>query len=490
MTTLVTATTATTATTLIRGQQGRQAARVRMVHIGLGAFHRAHQAWYTEHGDPAWGIAAFTGRSPEAAHTLGAQDNLYTLITRGPQGDEFEVLSSIVASHDGADVATLCTYFAQPEVSVLTLTITEAGYRLTPEDGRLGLSSSDQEVREDIDALRTLTPAFLTFDDLVESLSQLRLVSAPARIVAGLMVRAAKNAGTFTVISCDNLPDNGIAARESILGLARQVDAELGQWIRANISFVSSSIDRITPRTTPADKQTVLAHTGVDDNSPVVTEPFSSWVLSGEFKGPRPAWDNAGAEFVENLEPFENRKLWLLNGAHSFMAYAGQLRGHATVAQALEDPLVAKGITELWDLAQTYLTEPELEISAYREALHARFANPRIEHFLAQIANDGSIKLGARIAPILHRELVHGRMPTGGLKPLAAWCDYLERQFANGMSITDPQSTQIAAVFKNPATSSTSIDQTQALVRLIDQQLATELELISQLHALRGSFDS
>ena len=170
-----------------------------------------------------------------------------------------------------------------------------------------------------------------------------------------LAARRAAGAGPLAVVCCDNLSNNGTVARNAVAGFAGAWDAGLAAWIDANISFVSTSVDRITPRTTDADLAAVEAACGYRDNSPVVAEPFSNWVLSGDFPAGRPRWEDAGAVFVADIEPYENRKLWLLNGAHSLLAYAGQLRGHTTVAQALADPLCLQAVESFWDEAEANL---------------------------------------------------------------------------------------------------------------------------------------
>jgi fructuronate reductase len=292
-------------------------APVRIVHLGLGAFHRSHQAWYTQQASDAaeWGIAAFTGRRPDAAVGLAEQDGLYTLVERADTGDSFSVLGSIVEAMDGADLQRLTDLVAAPETALVTLTITEAVYGLGA-DGTLDI----------------------TAPDVVSDLTLLGSGGRPAtplgRLVLALAARQESGSGPIAVVCCDNLSNNGSVARQAVAGLAGAWDAGLAAWIDTNVSFVSTSVDRITPRTTEQDIADVQEACGYRDNSPVVAEPFSSWVLSGDFPAGRPRWEDAGALFVEDIEPYENRKLWLLNGAHSLLAYAGQLRGHSTVAEA------------------------------------------------------------------------------------------------------------------------------------------------------------
>lgn len=458
--------------------------RVRIVHLGLGAFHRAHQAWYTERAGDGWGIAAFTGRSPEAARQLSGQDGLYTLVERAADGDRHEVIAAEVEAHDGADLGRLATLLAHPDIAIVTLTVTEAGYRLAPGAAGEGprLDTDDGFVAADISALH----AHYEGSNFILGIGGLdgRLVRTTAgRLLVGLAARRAADGWPIAVVSCDNLPGNGAAARASVLGLAEQIDPLLAAWIGENVSFVNSSIDRITPRTTEADRASVAEATGYDDVASVVTEPFSSWVLAGDFPAGRPAWEAAGALFVEDLEPYERRKLWLLNGAHSLMAYVGSLRGHDTVSEALADGRILGWVEEFWDAAARHLQDEQLDIPRYRAALRERFANPRIAHHLAQIGQDGSLKLAARALPVYRAERGAGREGTAALRLLAAWIDRIDAQLAAGEDVLDPAARRIAA-----AASGFGTAQTQALLAVVDSTLAAEDEAVSAVHALRGTF--
>nr|WP_255622082.1 hypothetical protein [Tessaracoccus sp. OS52] len=255
----------------------------------------------------------------------------------------------------------------------------------------------------------------------------------------------------------------------------------LANWISENVSFVDTSIDRITPRTTDEDRQAVAEATGYEDASPVITEPFSSWVLAGDFPGGRPAWENAGAVIVDDLEAFERRKLWLLNGSHSLMAYAGALRGHATVAAALSDPKVSEWVEQFWDAAANHLTDPVLDIPGYRAALRERFNNPRIAHYLAQIGMDGSLKLAARALPVFAAEREAGRDGTAALRPVAAWMDRVTEQVTAGETVKDPAGPRIAIAAGND-------EQTRALLAVIDENLAADDAVVAALKSLRGTF--
>jgi fructuronate reductase len=412
---------------------------VRIVHLGLGAFHRSHQAWFTATAPDAreWGIAAFTGRKPDAAMSLAAQDSLFTLITRDADGDQVEVIDSLAEAVDGANTARLNELLAEPKTSIVTLTITEKVYD----------------------------------DDSVDS--------PLSRLVRGLAARKEASAGPLAIVSCDNLASNGDVTNRAIMRLAEQYDPSLATWINANVSFVSTSVDRITPRVTEHDVAFVAEECGYYDASPVVAEPFASWILSGEFPAGRPAWDTAGAQFVEDIEPFENRKLWLLNGAHSTLAYAGRLRGHETVAQALADAVCRGAMEAFWDEAARHLTRPELEVAEYRAALLARFANPRIAHYLAQIAMDGSTKLRMRIVPALRREHAAGRPGFGTARVLAAWTDFV----TCSTDIQDPLVDQILATRDLEKD-----EQTHALLKLIDPELAADADVVETIASLRDTF--
>jgi len=417
---------------LSRGADGRPAAPVRIVHLGVGNFFRAHQAWYTEHADDAedWGIAAFTGHSRRTADELSGQEGLYTLLVRHESESIPEVVASLSAVHVGTDLPTLLRFLALPEVAVVTLTVTEAGY-CRDDSGHLDLGSP--AVQADLAALGRGGPQ--------------ELDTVPARLVAGLAARRDAGAGPLAVVSCDNVPHNGAMTRRVVTELARQVDADLATWIETDVSFVTTMVDRITPRTTEEDAADARNLTGVDDPALVVTEPFTEWVLAGEFPAGRPAWQTAGARFVDDVRPFETRKLWLLNGAHSIMAYAGSIVGHETVAEAIMDPEVFGWVEDWWDCAAPYLTLPEAEVTAYRQALFDRFANPNIRHRLAQIAADGSQKVPIRALPVLRAARDAGELPSGGTRFLAAWIAHLR---GHGAPVQDVEGATLTELAQGP----------------------------------------
>jgi fructuronate reductase len=434
---------------------GRPAAPVRIVHLGLGNFFRAHQAWYTEHAPDAdaWGIAAFTGRSPGLAAVMERQGGLYTLVTQRADGDAYEVVSSVSAVHAVADHDAWLDRLRTPGVALITLTVTEAGYA-RGGDGSLDVRRPD--VADDVRALR------------VDPTAAVRTV--PARLAAGLLARRAVGGGPLSVVPCDNLSDNGPVAARVVRDLAALVDPTLTEWIDANVAFVTTMVDRITPRPTGELERAVLAATEREDAAPVATEPFTEWVLAGEFAAGRPRWDAAGARFVEDIAPFEQRKLWLLNGAHSLLAYAGSLRGHETVADAIADPVCRAWVEEWWDEAARWLTLPAQELAAYRAALLARFTNPRIRHLLAQIAADGSLKLPVRVLPALRRERAAGRVPPGAVRILAAWVCHLR---GSGAPVVDPAAEALTGLAGGAGR-----DAVRAVLGRLDRALATDDALV------------
>lgn len=398
----------TTTLPRLRREASRPPAPVRIVHLGLGNFMRAHLAWYTAHAPDAaqWGIAAFTGRRPQAAQILAPQDGLYTLITRGPVADTVEVIDAISAVHTASDHTAWLEYFRDPAVAIVSMTVTEAGYFF---DGA-GLRE-DPAIAADIAALVADPSAPAS--------------TLPGKLVAGLLARKAADAGAITLLPCDNLPGNGAVVRAVVTAFAAQVDPGLSPWLADNVDFASSMVDRITPAATEADRETVGRELGVFDASPVRTEPFSEWVMSGTFPAGRPAWEEAGAQLTGDVHPYEQRKLLLLNAAHSLLAYAGSALGHRTVDAAIADARCRAWVNELWDDAAATIPLPADLITDYRAALLERFANARMGDELNRIAMDGSLKIPVRIVPVIETERAAGRMPQGAARAVAAWIAHL-----------------------------------------------------------------
>jgi fructuronate reductase len=428
----------------------------RLVHLGLGNFFRAHQAWYTQHAEDgaAWRYTAFTGRRPGLADALAAQDGRYTLVTRDADGDRFEVIDRITAAHSGTAHDLWLAELASPEVAAVTITVTEAAYLRGPDGGA---DHDDPGLTTDIEALRDDPDAAAT--------------TVPARLVAGLLARRRAGAGPVTIVPCDNLPDNGVVVADVVRSVAERIDPSLLDWLGSHTSYVTTMVDRITPAVTDDERTTVARETGWADQAPVVTEPFSEWVLQGDFPAGRPAWETAGATLTPDIVPFERRKLTLLNGAHSLLAYAGPSRGHATVADAIDDPVCRGWIEQWWDEAVRHLTLPADELAAYRSALLTRFANPRIRHLLRQIAADGSQKLAVRIVPTLLAERHDGRLPEGATHTVGAWLWYLRER---SEQVTDVRAAELLALATGPLD-----DAARRVLASLDARLADDEAVVA-----------
>lgn len=373
---------------VLRPAYDRARVKTGVVHLGIGAFHRAHQAAMFDDvlagGDLRWGIVAASLRSAGVRDQMAPQDGLYTMLVRDGAAQVARVVGAVqhVLIAPEAPEALLAV-MAAADTQIVTLTITEKGYKLDPASGAL--------IEED---------AGLAADLL--SLEQPQ--TALGYLVASLAMRRAAGLAPFTAISCDNLPHNGARLRSGVLALAERHDAGLAAWIAAHGAFPETMVDRIVPATTDADIADLAARLGVEDRAMVKTEPFAQWVIEDRFCGPRPAF-GAGVQLTAAVAPWEEAKLRLLNGAHSGIAYLGGLAGIAHVHEVLAEPDARAFVETLWDEAQATLTPPpELDVAAYRVALMARFDNPTLMHRTQQIAMDGSQKLPQRLlAPIAAR---------------------------------------------------------------------------------------
>lgn len=463
-----------------------------MVHLGLGAFHRAHQAAYTALSDPEgeWRIAAFTGRSSELPRDLTAQGCRYTLIERSAQADSATIITSLAEARPGDDVERLVQLLASPSTAIVTMTLTETGYRSrrtvagtdvgartrTDSDSTTGPDiSTDIDVTTDA-GIETDTGDRLVLHDLAVlsgSLGDAVPMTALGRLLLGLDARRLSGAGPIAIVPCDNIPNNGRFAEAALLSLADRCMPVTATWIRDSVSFVSSAVDRITPRLRPEDRADAEALTGWPDRVPVVTEPYSEWILAGDFPAGRPLWEAAGARFVHDIEPFERRKLWLLNGAHTLLACAGWLRGHATIAEASTDPECRAWVDELWSEAIGHLP-PDTDPGGYCEALTSRFANARMRHELDQIANEGVTKLRHRTVPVILRERALGRPATGAVRAVSSWLACVQA----GRRIQDAEQAAI-----DRARSDDSGGALAPLVSVVDTRLAADEEVLDTIAA-------
>ncbi len=387
-----------------RPSYDREAVRTGVIHLGIGAFHRAHQATLfeaaLEAGDMRWGVCGVSLRSAAVRDQLAPQDGLYSLVERGAAGERVRIIGAVrnvlVAPEDPeAVIAAL----ASPDVHIVTLTITEKGYKLSGGS----LDFSDPEIVHDL--AKPATPR-----------------SAIGFLVAGLARRRAAGIPPFTVLSCDNLPHNGRLLRDAVLDFAERLDPALAHWIAAGAAFPQSMVDRIVPATTDSDITALTPRLDYEDRAMVKTEPFFQWVIEDSFCGARPDFERHGAQLTTDIAPWEEAKLRLLNGAHSAIAYLGGLAGIDHVHEFVAGAAARRFIDALWDESVTTISPPAgLDLPHYRQALMARFANPALMHRTRQIAMDGSQKIPQRLlAPIAHR-LDHGREIAALSLAVAAW---------------------------------------------------------------------
>jgi fructuronate reductase len=403
-----------------------------IVHLGLGAFSRAHLALYTEDaGEADWGILGVSLQRPDQRDLLAPQDGLYTAVERGPEGATPRIVTCLtgvlVAPEDPAAVLAA---LSAPSTRIVTLTITEKGYCHDPATGRLNLAH----------------PTIA--HDLAQPAAPRGAIGF---LVEALRLRRAAGLRPFTVLCCDNLPANGRVVARLVEAFAQERDPALAAWIAAEGAFPCSMVDRIVPATTPADVAEVAALTGWEDAAPVIHEPFRQWVIEDRFvDGARPRWEAGGAQFVTEVEPFEHMKLRLLNGAHSALAYLGYLGGHGTIAETMADPAYAGFVDRLWreEIVPVVPPPPETDLLAYVAALAARFGNPAIRHRTWQIAMDGSQKLPQRLLGTI-RERLERDLPIPCLAlVIAGWIRYVGgvNERGEAIDVRDPLAETLRAV--------------------------------------------
>ncbi len=410
----------------------RGAVQPGIVHLGLGAFHRAHQAVLTDAvlraGDMRWGITGVSLRSPATRDALAPQDGLYALNVRG-EHDACAVIGSVtrilVAPEDpGALLDTL----AHPATRIVGLTVTEKAYCLDAATGTLDWSHAD----------------------IVHDLAHPGAPrSASGLLVAALARRREAGLAPPTLLSCDNLPQNGVTLNRLLVQLAARMAPGIAGWIGDEVACPSSMVDRIVPATTVTDRERVSATLGLHDAWPVVAEPFLQWVIEDRFTAGCPAWEAHGATMVQDVAPFEAMKLRLLNAAHSAIAYLGLLAGHATVADAVRVPALASFVRGLMaDAAATLRLPPGFDAAAYQAALMTRFANPALQHRTAQIAMDGSQKLPPRLLGPLRDRLDAGLPVARHAMAVAAWMQHVAGGAAPG-SAEDPRAEEMARMVRH-----------------------------------------
>jgi fructuronate reductase len=411
----------------------RGAVTTGIVHLGVGAFHRAHQAVYTDDvlpRDPSWGIVATSLRSPDTYAALEPQNGLYTLSVRSSEGEALRVIGAIsrviVAPQAVED---LLRVMIDPKTRIVSLTVTEKGYCHDPATGALNEAHAD----------------------IVHDLANLRLPrSAPGFIIEALRRRRAAGVPPFTVLTCDNLPSNGRTVKRVLTHFAELADPDLGRFVAGEVSCPSTMVDRIVPATSDEDRERISKALGATDAWPVVTEPFTQWVIEDRFPQGRPAWEEAGAEFVSDVEPYEHMKLRLLNGSHSTLAYLGYLAGYETIADTMADPAFVRLIKGMMDeeVTPTLHMPPGADLPSYKRALVERFKNPALRHRTWQIAMDGSQKLPQRLLGTI-RDRLKADAPIPRLAlGVAGWMRYVTGQDEQGrpIDVRDPLSARLRQI--------------------------------------------
>ncbi|PXA99065.1 mannitol dehydrogenase [Nostoc sp. 3335mG] len=402
-----------------------------IVHLGIGAFHRAHMAVYLDDllgQDPSWGIVGASLRRPDTKEALGPQGGLYTIAVRDAAGTHPRVIGSILSVMDAnTEREELLALMASPDIRIVSLTVTEKGYCHDPATGEL-----DQK-----------------HPDIVHDLANPTAPkSAPGMLVEALARRKAAGIAPFTVMSCDNLPSNGDTAKRIVTRFAALRDASLGEWVSA-VAFPSTMVDRIVPSTTDADRAEVAGLIGAEDAWPIMTEPFTQWVIEDHFPAGRPAFETVGAQLVADVEPFELMKLRMLNGSHSTMAYLGYLGGYQYIAEVMGDPAYVRLVHGLMtEEAMPTLDMPGTDLGAYRDQLLERFRNPALRHRTWQIAMDGSQKLPQRLLGTIRDRLEAGQPITRLALGVAAWMRYVTGvdEEGNEIDVRDPHALRMHAI--------------------------------------------
>lgn len=403
----------------------RSQLRVGIVHFGVGGFHRAHQAMYLDRlmqdGTARdWAICG-VGLLPGDRHmadVLRAQDGLYTLVTKHPDGTlEPRVIGSIARYLYGpADPTAVLDQMVDPAVRIVSLTVTEGGYHVNPVSGELDPTAP--ELQHD-----------LAHPDEPSSMF--------GYVLAALRRRRAAGVPPFTVVSCDNIQGNGDVARAMLVAFARLQDPDLGDWIDAEVSFPNSMVDRITPATAAADRTMVATRFGIIDEWPVVAEPFVQWVLEDDFPTGRPPFQDAGVQMVDDVVPYEMMKLRLLNASHQALCYLGYLAGYRYAHEVAVDPLFRSFLLRYMreEGAPTLPPVPGVDLRGYQHQLIERFANAHVRDTLARLCAESSDRIPAWLVPVIGDNLRAGGSVACSALVVAAWARYAEGTDEQGRPI-------------------------------------------------------
>lgn len=404
-----------------------------IVHLGIGAFHRAHQAFYTEavlnKFGGNWGIIGSSLRSASVRDQLVPQDCLYTLVERSGDGEKLQLIGAVLDTLVGPEnPAALVAQMVDTNIKIVSLTITEKGYCHDPATGNLNLAHPD--IIHDFEHLDSP-------------------ISAIGYLVAALKHRFDNQQKAFTLLSCDNLPNNGEVLEKVVTQFAAKISPEFSAWIKANATFPCTMIDRIVPATTDEDRRDIEARLGLRDEGMVVCEPFTQWVVEDKFADGRPEWDKVGVLLVEDVRVFEKIKLRLLNGIHSIMAYSGYLSGFQYISEVMEQPAFVNLVKTYMarEAGETVVAPAGFDIEAYKQQLCDRFSNKALKHRTWQIAMDGTQKLPQRLLETLREQLAgNGHIDILCLG-IAAWIRYVSGVDEQGAAIevSDPLAKELRA---------------------------------------------
>lgn len=402
-----------------------------IVHLGIGAFHRAHQAVYIDdclESDPSWGIVGASLRRPDTRDALMPQDGLYTLAVRDSDETRCRIVGSISDIVCDPENRQTIAAIAAETTRIVTLTVTEKAYCRDPATGDLDLDHPD--IRADLSA-------------------DAGARSAPGVLVAALADRRIRGLPPITVVSCDNLPANGKTLARIVQQFSAEKDPGLATWIDDNIAFPSTMVDRIVPATTDEDRAEIAGLTGYEDAWPVMTEPFTQWVIEDRFVAGRPPLEKVGAVMTQDVMPFEEMKLRLLNGSHSTLAYLGLQSGHETVSDAMADPVLRSFVETMMrtEILPT-LDVPGVDLEAYIASLLRRFDNTALRHRTMQIAMDGSQKIPQRLLGTIRDRKAAGQPYERLTLAVAAWIRHLAGEGPDGVryDVDDPMAGLFARI--------------------------------------------
>ena len=436
---------------------------VGIVHLGLGAFYRAFGAVYVAEAMAAsggdWGIVGVALKNPRTRDALAPQNWAYTSVTLAENDEStkvIDVLENVLVAPENP--AAVLEAMADPGVRIVSLTVTEKGYCHNPATGALTVDHPD----------------------IAHDLQQEMPRSAPGFLVRALACRRAAGVPPFTVLSCDNLPENGALVRQIVLDFAHLIDPTLAQWIGENGRFPATMVDRITPATTSADIARVTAVTGLYDSAPVLHEPFRQWVIEDNFvRDMRPDFNAVGVEMVKDVSRFEQMKLRMLNGSHSALAYLGYLAGHETISDTVADPAFAAYVRQLWAEIMPVVRAPQgFDLQVYAQALMERYANPKIRHRTWQIAMDGSQKLPQRLLGSLEANISSGKPVPGLCLAVAAWMYYVGGidQTGQPIDVKDPMAEKLRAISDASTTPADKVPALLSLSEIFPAELAENLK--------------